>query len=60
GWRKDYWLMYNQLNFTTDAYKDAKAGHLPLGRGVGLVVGHLVVGMVGVSGVGFLLSRRDL
>ncbi|MFM6006400.1 MAG: GUN4 domain-containing protein, partial [Sphaerospermopsis kisseleviana] len=38
GWRKDYWLMYNQLNFTTDAYKDAKAGHLPRGGEGGVLM----------------------
>jgi hypothetical protein len=60
GWRKDEeWLKYNQLNFTTDAYKAAQAGHLPhltfIGWGWGVRLGGL-----GGSWRSSLLSRQDL
>ncbi len=56
GWRIDNeWVYYYELNFTSKA----KPGHLPGGTVFGWE-GGVLCGVLGLGGLWFLLSRRDL
>ena len=56
GWRvNDQWVYYSELNFTSKAMP----GHLPGGTVFGWE-GGVLCGVLGLGGVWFLLSRRDL
>ena len=56
GWRvNSQWVYYSELNFTSKA----KPGHLPGGTVFGWE-GGVLCGVLGLGGVWFLLSRRDL
>ena len=49
------WVYYSELNFTSKA----KPGHLPGGTVFGWE-GGVLCGVLGLGGIWFLLSRRDL
>ncbi|TAF37238.1 MAG: hypothetical protein EAZ69_07715 [Oscillatoriales cyanobacterium] len=51
----DQWVYYSELNFTSKA----KPGHLPGGTVFGWE-GGVLCGVLGLGGIWFLLSRRDL
>ena len=56
GWRvNNEWVYYSELNFTSKALP----GHLPGGTVFGWE-GGVLCGVLGLGGVWFLLSRRDL
>jgi len=56
GWRvNNQWVYYTELNFTSKA----KPGHLPGGTVFGWE-GGVLCGVLGLGGIWFLLSRRDL
>ena len=56
GWRVNgQWVYYTELNFTSKA----KPGHLPGGTVFGWE-GGVLCGVLGLGGIWFLLSRRDL
>ncbi|MEG3971849.1 GUN4 domain-containing protein [Microcoleus sp. T2B6] len=56
GWRvNSQWVYYSELNFTSKA----KPGHLPGGTVFGWE-GGVLCGVLGLGGIWFLLSRRDL
>ncbi|MEO6860481.1 MAG: GUN4 domain-containing protein [Microcoleus sp.] len=56
GWRlNNQWVYYSELNFTSKA----KPGHLPGGTVFGWE-GGVLCGVLGLGGIWFLLSRRDL
>ncbi|MEZ2234978.1 GUN4 domain-containing protein [Microcoleus sp.] len=56
GWRiNNQWVYYSEINFTSKA----KPGHLPGGTVFGWE-GGVLCGVLGLGGIWFLLSRRDV